>query len=94
VDVICALRLQRERMASHRLPSLNEFYHRFGLTPERLQWAAQGALVLHPGPMNRGVEIASEVADGAQSVILQQVAHGLAMRMAVLTILAGAAGGE
>ena len=94
VDVICALRLQRERMVSHRLPSLNEFYHRFGLTPERLQWAAQGALVLHPGPMNRGVEIASEVADGAQSVILQQVAHGLAMRMAVLTILAGAAGGE
>ena len=94
VDVICALRLQRERMVSHRLPSLDEFHGRFGLTPERLRWAEPGALVLHPGPMNRGVEIASEVADGAQAVILQQVAHGLAVRMAVLAILAGAAGGE
>ncbi len=94
VDVICALRLQRERMVSHRLPSLDEFHSRFGLTPERLRWAEPGALVLHPGPMNRGVEIASEVADGAQAVILQQVAHGLAVRMAVLAILAGAAGGE
>ncbi|MBU2738216.1 aspartate carbamoyltransferase catalytic subunit [Acidithiobacillus concretivorus] len=92
-DVICALRLQKERMESHRLPSLDEFHRRFGLTPERLQWAQPDALVLHPGPMNRGVEIASEVADGHQAVILQQVAHGLAVRMAVLTLLAGTAGG-
>ena len=93
-DVVCALRLQRERMETHRLPSQDEYHRRFGLTSQRLEKAAADALVLHPGPMNRGVEIASELADGPQAVILAQVTHGLAVRMAVLTLLAGALGGE
>ena len=87
--VIYTLRLQQERMESHRLPTLDEYHRRFGLTGERLSIAAPHALVFHPGPMNRGVEITSEVADGPQSIILDQVTHGLAMRMAVLALLAG-----
>lgn len=93
-SIVYALRLQRERMESHRLPSLDEFHRRFGLTPERLALAAPGALVLHPGPINRGVEIASTVVDGPQSVVLAQVEHGLAVRMAVLSLLAGVPGHE
>ena len=91
-DVVMALRIQRERMASGLLPSLREYAARYGLTAERLSLAAPGALVMHPGPMNEGVEIASDVAAGAQSVITDQVANGVAVRMALLYLLAGAPG--
>jgi len=86
VDVIIMLRLQRERMQGGLLPSEGEFFARYGLTGERLKTAKPDALVMHPGPINRGVEIASEVADGAQSIILNQVTYGIAMRMAVLSL--------
>jgi len=86
VDVIIMLRLQRERMQGGLLPSEGEFFARYGLTMQRLKAAKPGALVMHPGPINRGVEIASEVADGAQSIILNQVTYGIAMRMAVLSL--------
>jgi len=86
VDVIIMLRLQRERMQGGLLPSEGEFFARYGLTGERLKAAKPDALVMHPGPINRGVEIASEVADGAQSIILNQVTYGIAMRMAVLSL--------
>jgi len=86
VDVIIMLRLQRERMQGGLLPSEGEFFARYGLTAERLKAAKPGALVMHPGPINRGVEIASEVADGTQSIILNQVTYGIAMRMAVLSL--------
>jgi len=86
VDVIIMLRLQRERMQGGLLPSESEFFARYGLTGERLKAAKPDALVMHPGPINRGVEIASEVADGAQSIILNQVTYGIAMRMAVLSL--------
>jgi len=86
VDVIIMLRLQRERMQGGLLPSEGEFFSRYGLTAERLKAAKPNALVMHPGPINRGVEIASEVADGAQSIILNQVTYGIAMRMAVLSL--------
>ncbi len=89
-DVVMALRIQRERMASGLLPSLREYAARFGLNRERLGWARPGALVMHPGPMNEGVEIAPDVASGSQSVITDQVANGVAVRMAVLYLLAGA----
>jgi len=89
-DVVMALRIQRERMASGLLPSLREYGARFGLTRERLDAAKPGALVMHPGPMNEGVEIAPDVAAGSQSVITDQVANGVAVRMAVLYLLAGA----
>ncbi len=89
-DVVMALRLQRERMASGLLPSLREYAARFGLTRERLAGAKPDALVMHPGPMNEGVEIAPDVASGSQSVITDQVANGVAVRMAVLYLLAGA----
>ncbi len=91
-DVVMALRIQRERMASGLLPSLREYAARFGLTRERLALARPEALVMHPGPMNEGVEIAPDVAAGSQSVITDQVANGVAVRMAVLYLLAGARG--
>ncbi|MFL5712346.1 MAG: aspartate carbamoyltransferase catalytic subunit [Chloroflexota bacterium] len=88
-DVVMALRIQRERMASGLLPSLREYAARYGLTKERLVLARPGALVMHPGPMNEGVEIAADVAAGAQSAITDQVTNGVAVRMAVLYLLAG-----
>ena len=89
VDVIMMLRLQNERMAGALLPSAQEYFKTFGLTPEKLSYAKPDAIVMHPGPMNRGVEIDSSVADGSQSVILPQVTYGIAVRMAVMAILAG-----
>jgi aspartate carbamoyltransferase catalytic subunit len=89
-DVVMALRIQRERMASGLLPSLREYAARYGLTAARLATAKPGALVMHPGPMNEGVEIAPDVAAGAQSVITDQVTNGVAIRMALLYLLAGA----
>jgi aspartate carbamoyltransferase catalytic subunit len=90
-DAIMMLRLQRERMAGAFLPSLREYHQRYGLTLTRLARARPDVVVLHPGPMNRGVEIASEVADGAASLILDQVTNGVAVRMAVLYLLLGGA---
>ncbi len=92
-DVVMALRIQRERMASGLLPSMREYAARYGLTAERLRGAKPGALVMHPGPMNEGVEIAADVAAGAQSVITDQVTNGVAVRMALLYLLAGAGAG-
>lgn len=89
VDVVMMLRLQNERMSGALLPSSQEFFQTFGLTPERLALARPDAIVMHPGPMNRGVEIDSAVADGKQSVILPQVTYGIAVRMAVMAILGG-----
>ena len=88
-DVVLALRIQRERMAAGLLPSLREYAARYGLTRERLARAKPGAIVMHPGPMNEGVEIAADVAAGAQSVITDQVTNGVAVRMALLYLLAG-----
>jgi aspartate carbamoyltransferase catalytic subunit len=88
-DVVMTLRLQLERQGKGFLPSLDEYFYLYGLTKERLKLAKDDAIVMHPGPMNRGVEIDSEVADGKQSVILEQVTNGLAVRMAVLYILSG-----
>jgi len=88
-DVVMMLRLQHERMHGLYLPSVREYFVQFGLTPQRLERAAPDAIVMHPGPMNRGVEIDSAVADGPWSVILDQVANGVAVRMAVLYLLAG-----
>ena len=88
-DVVMMLRIQQERMHGHFFPSVREYFSLFGLTRERLRRAAADVIVMHPGPMNRGVEIDSEVADGAQSVILEQVSNGVAIRMAVLYLLAG-----
>jgi aspartate carbamoyltransferase catalytic subunit len=90
-DVIMMLRIQLERQGKLSFPSLREYYNTFGLTPERLRRAKEGAIVMHPGPMNRGVEIASDVADGPWSVILEQVTNGVAVRMAVLYLLGGGA---
>src|SRR5574340_1076936 len=89
VDVVLMLRLQHERMAGALLPSAQEYFKYYGLTQEKLALAKPDAIVLHPGPMNRGVEIDSAVADGKQSVILPQVTFGIAVRMAVMSILAG-----
>ena len=91
-DVVMALRLQKERQEGGLLPSLREYIRMFCLTPERLSRAAPHALVMHPGPMNEGVEIAPEVASSSQSVIEEQVANGVAVRMALLYILAGRKG--
>ncbi|MDO8667122.1 MAG: aspartate carbamoyltransferase catalytic subunit [Gemmatimonadales bacterium] len=88
-DVLNVLRLQLERMTAGYIPSLREYYRVFGVTLERLQAAPPELLILHPGPMNRGVEIDSRVADGPHSVILNQVTNGVAVRMAVLYLLAG-----
>ncbi|KJZ15791.1 MAG: aspartate carbamoyltransferase catalytic subunit [Marinomonas sp.] len=86
VDVIIMLRLQKERMQGALLPSESEFYRLYGLTEASLAWAKPDAIVMHPGPINRGVEISSEVADGEHSVILNQVTNGIAVRMAVLSM--------
>jgi aspartate carbamoyltransferase catalytic subunit len=88
-DVVMMLRIQHERMHGHFIPSVREYFSLFGLTPERLRRAKPDVIVMHPGPMNRGVEIDSAVADGPYSVILEQVANGVAVRMAVLYLLAG-----
>ena len=89
VDVVMMLRLQNERMTGAMLPSAQEYFKCYGLTQEKLALAKPDAIVMHPGPMNRGVEIDSAVADGQQSVILPQVTYGIAVRMAVMSILAG-----
>lgn len=93
VDVVIMLRLQKERMNSAFLPSESEFFRCFGLTEAKLKRAKPDAIVMHPGPINRGVEIASSVADGPQSVILQQVSNGVAVRMAVMTMTMRSLGG-
>ena len=87
VDVVVMLRLQHERMRGALLPSGNEYFKRYGLTNERLKYAKTNAIVMHPGPINRGIEIDSNVADGKHSVILQQVSHGIAVRMAVMAMV-------
>jgi aspartate carbamoyltransferase catalytic subunit len=91
-DVVMVLRIQRERQDSAFLPSLREYAVHYGLTLKRLRLAKPDAIVMHPGPLNRGIEISSDVADGARSLILDQVANGLAVRMAVLYLLGGGAG--
>jgi aspartate carbamoyltransferase catalytic subunit len=88
-DVVMTLRIQKERMDEGQVPEGAAFFKQFGLNPERLAMAKPDAIVMHPGPMNRGVEISSEVADGKQSVILNQVTFGIAIRMAVMSIVAG-----
>jgi len=88
-DVIMMLRIQQERMQGAFFPSLREYFNVFGMTKERVKRAKPDVIIMHPGPMNRGVEIASDVADGPYSVILEQVANGVAVRMAVLYLLAG-----
>jgi len=88
-DVVMLLRIQHERMQAHFIPSVREYFALFGMTPERLKRASPDVIVMHPGPMNRGVEIDSAVADGPYSVILEQVSNGVAVRMAVLYLLAG-----
>ena len=90
VDVVITLRLQSERMRGALLPSAQEYFKHYGLTEEKLAYAKPDAIVMHPGPMNRGVEIESVVADGPRSVILDQVTFGIAVRMAVMSILAAA----
>ncbi len=89
VDVVVMLRLQRERMRGALLPSENEYFKRYGLTNQRLKHAKRDVIVMHPGPINRGVEIDSAVADGENSVILQQVSHGIAIRMAIMAMAMG-----
>jgi aspartate carbamoyltransferase catalytic subunit len=93
-DVVMMLRVQNERMHGLFFPSVREYFSLFGLTATRLERAAPDVVVMHPGPMNRGVEIDSEVADGPWSLILDQVANGVAVRMAVLYLLAGGEAGE
>ena len=89
VDVVMTLRIQKERMEAGQVPEGDAFFKQYGLTPARLALAKSDAIVMHPGPMNRGVEIDSVVADGPQSVILNQVTFGIAVRMAVMSIVAG-----
>jgi aspartate carbamoyltransferase catalytic subunit len=93
-DVVMMLRIQQERLQGAFFPSLREYFNVFGLTVERVRRAKPDVIIMHPGPMNRGVEIASEVADGPYSVILEQVANGVAVRMAVLYLLAGGVDNE
>lgn len=93
-DVVMMLRIQLERQGKLNFPSLREYYNTFGLTAERLRRARPDVVVMHPGPMNRGVEIASDVADGPGSVILEQVTNGVAVRMAVLYLLGGGHRGD
>ncbi|WP_455217267.1 aspartate/ornithine carbamoyltransferase family protein, partial [Kaarinaea lacus] len=88
-DVVIMLRLQKERMQGALLPSEQEYFQTFGLTKEKLKLAKPDAIVMHPGPINRGVEIESDVADGPQSVILEQVTNGIAVRMAVMSMVLG-----
>jgi aspartate carbamoyltransferase catalytic subunit len=94
VDVVMMLRLQRERMQGALLPSEHEYFRFYGLTREKLAAARPDALVMHPGPLNRGVEIDSDVADGPRSVILQQVSYGIAVRMAVMSLTLGSHAGS
>jgi aspartate carbamoyltransferase catalytic subunit len=94
VDVVILLRLQRERMSGYYIPSPGEFYRSFGLTRARLKQLGPDAIVMHPGPINRGVEIEGEVAYGERSLILQQVTHGIAVRMAVMAMLAETTGAK
>jgi len=89
VNVVMALRIQMERQGKGFFPSTLEYSKNWGLTSERLFKADKDAIVMHPGPINRGVEVASDVADGPRSVILEQVTNGLAVRMAVMYLLAG-----
>ena len=89
VDVVITLRLQFERMQGALLPSPQEYYESYGLTQAKLDLAKPDAIVMHPGPINRGVEIASSIADGPQSVILEQVTHGIAVRMAIMSMALG-----
>lgn len=91
-DVIIMLRLQNERMSSALLPGESEYFNLYGLTEEKLALAKPDAIVMHPGPINRGVEIDSPVADGNHSVILQQVSHGIAVRMAIMAMAMGSLG--
>ncbi|MBZ0112821.1 MAG: aspartate carbamoyltransferase catalytic subunit [Thermoanaerobaculia bacterium] len=93
-DVVMMLRIQLERQGKSLIPSVKEYFNLFGLSRDRLKLAKDDVVVMHPGPMNRGVEIASDVADGPQSVILEQVSNGVAVRMAVLYLLSGVRGGE
>jgi aspartate carbamoyltransferase catalytic subunit len=86
VDVVIMLRLQNERMKGAMLPSEHEYYQLYGLTEEKLSMAKPDVTVMHPGPINRGVEMDSQVADGPRSVILQQVTYGIAVRMAVMSM--------
>jgi aspartate carbamoyltransferase catalytic subunit len=94
VDVVIALRLQHERMQGAMLPSEHEYFQLYGLTEDKLALAKPDAVIMHPGPINRGVEIASGVADGPRSVILQQVTHGIAVRMAVMAMAMGSTPGR
>ncbi|MEE9302803.1 MAG: aspartate carbamoyltransferase catalytic subunit [Thiotrichaceae bacterium] len=94
VDVVIMLRLQKERMQNALLPSAHEFYKRYGLTEETLKHAKPDAIVMHPGPANRGVEIDTKVADGPQSVILDQVTNGIAVRMAIMSMVMGSQSGK
>jgi aspartate carbamoyltransferase catalytic subunit len=94
VDAIVMLRLQRERMEGALIPSEQEYFRVYGLTPEKLSIAKDDAIVMHPGPMNRGLEIESSVADGPQAVILPQVTNGIAIRMAVMALVMGGSAGE
>ncbi|MCG8037967.1 MAG: aspartate carbamoyltransferase catalytic subunit, partial [Candidatus Thiodiazotropha taylori] len=89
VDVIIMLRLQKERMRGAMLPSEHEYFSLYGLTERRLALAKPDAIVMHPGPINRGVEMDSKVADGSKSVILQQVSYGIAIRMAIISMVIG-----
>ena len=89
-DVIISLRLQKERLIAADIPDEQTYFEGFGLTSDKLKHAKPDAIIMHPGPVNRGIELSSEVADGPQSVILQQVTNGIAVRMAVMEILAGA----
>jgi aspartate carbamoyltransferase catalytic subunit len=91
-DVVMMLRVQLERMGRAVFPTVKEYFKLFALTPERLALAKEDAIVMHPGPMNRGIEIQSDVADGSRSVILEQVANGVAVRMAVLYLCSGMSG--
>jgi aspartate carbamoyltransferase catalytic subunit len=93
-DVIMMLRIQQERMQGAFFPSTREYFNTFGMTPARVARAKPDVIIMHPGPMNRGVEIASEVADGPYSVILEQVANGVSVRMSVLYLMAGGQEGD
>ncbi len=90
VDVVIMLRIQRERMDGQLIPSEQEYFNRYGLTEDKLKFAKEDAIVMHPGPINRGLEIASNVADGSRSVILNQVTNGIAVRMAIMAKIMGA----
>ncbi len=94
VDVVITLRLQRERMTGALIPSEREYFALYGITEEKLAFASPDVMVMHPGPINRGVEIGSEVADGPHSVILEQVSNGIAVRMAVMSMVMGSRFGE